>query len=154
MAAPAGAVSFGQTLSPPAGATAAVETLLRRIGWRGIFEVEYLEEGDGRRYAIDLNPRVFGWLSLATAAGANLAAVWIGSLLGQRSPVVTAREGVRYRWEEADLAHLAWQLRRGNVRAAAAVARPHRAVVHAQFRLRDPGPLFARAVGLAAARAL
>ena len=151
---PAGAVSFGQTVAPPPGIAATVATLMERIGWRGIFELEYLETADGRRHAIDLNPRVFGWLSLANAAGANLAALWCGSLLGHRSSAAVGRAGVRYRWEEADVAHLAWQLRRGHLRAAAAVACPHRAVVHAQFRLRDPGPLVARAVGLAAARTL
>ena len=151
---PAGAVSFGRTLPPPPGIASAVATLLQRIGWRGIFELEYLETADGRRHAIDLNPRVFGWLSLANAAGANLAALWFDALLGRRPSPAVARAGVRYRWEEADVAHLAWQLRRGHLRAAAAVARPHRSVVHAQFRLRDPGPLFARAVGIAASRAL
>jgi predicted ATP-grasp superfamily ATP-dependent carboligase len=149
---PAGAVSFGETAVLPAGVAATIESMLRRIGWRGIFELEYLESADGRRYAIDLNPRVFGWLALATAAGANLAALWCGSLLGERPATATARAGVLYRWEEADVAHLAWQLRRGRVREAAAVARPHRAVVHAHFRLRDPGPLLARALRLAADR--
>jgi predicted ATP-grasp superfamily ATP-dependent carboligase len=151
---PAGAVSFGETVAPPAGLMSTIETLLGRIGWRGIFELEYLESADGRRHAIDLNPRVFGWLALATSAGANLAALWCGAMLGRRSPRATARPGVLYRWEEADAAHLAWQLRRGRVRAAAAVARPHRAVVHAHFRLRDPGPLFARALRLAADRVI
>lgn len=151
---PAGAVAFGRTVAPPVDLAQRVEVLLRRMRWQGIFELEYLETADGRRHAIDLNPRVFGWLSLAVGAGTNLPAIWCDWLLGQASPPAIGRGGVHYRWEEADLAHLGWQLRYGRLRAAAAVVRPYRSVVHAQFRLRDPGPLLARALGLVADRAL
>jgi hypothetical protein len=56
---------------------------------------------------------------------------------------------MRYRWEDADARHLVWQLRRGRLRAAAAVIRPRRRVVHAYFWRRDPGPLFARLLFMA-----
>ena len=144
----AGAVAFGETVAPPAGLGVRVSALLRRIGWRGIFELEYLETGAGHLAAIDLNPRPFGWMTLAVAAGANLPAIWCDELTAGTSIAATGRPGVRYRWEEADLAHFAWQVRRGRLRQAAAVLRPHRDVVHAHFSRADPAPLAARAASL------
>jgi|SRR5579884_446864 len=141
-----GGASFCETIVPPDGVGERVEQLLAGIDFRGIFELELLDLGGDRYGAIDFNPRPFGWLSLPTAAGANLAAIYCDWLLGrraQREPVV-ARPGVRYRWEDGELRHLAWQLRRGRLSPAAAVLRPQRRVVHPHFQLADPGPLAAR----------
>ena len=144
----AGAVSFGETVSPPKGLEDRVAGLLASLGWRGLFELELLELEGGRYAAIDLNPRIFGWLGLAVAAGANLPRLWIDWLGGRTPDRVTPRIGVRFRWEEADMAHLLWQLRRVRLRQAAAVMRPKSRVVHAHFRARDPAPLVARALEL------
>jgi predicted ATP-grasp superfamily ATP-dependent carboligase len=122
--------------------------LLGELGWQGIFQLQLLELPDGRLSVIDLNPRVFASLALDTAAGANLAAIWCDWLLGRHPSPVIARPGLRYRWEEGELCHFAWQLRHFKLRAAAAVLAPHRRVTHAWFRLSDPGPLFSRGLGL------
>jgi predicted ATP-grasp superfamily ATP-dependent carboligase len=139
-----GNVAFSQTVTPPSGLRPAIRALLAGLGWQGIFEVELVRRSDGSFCTIDLNPRVFGSLAVVIAAGAALPAIWCDWILERNPKQATARAGVRYRWEDADARHLVWQLRRGKLRAAAAVMRPRRRVVHAYFRLRDPGPLFAR----------
>jgi predicted ATP-grasp superfamily ATP-dependent carboligase len=144
-----GATSFCETIAPPPGLLPRVEGLLGAIGFQGIFELELLELGGGRFSAIDLNPRLFGWLCLPVRAGANLPALLCDWLCGRDPPPVEAVPGVRYRWEDGDLRHFVWQLRRGHIGAAAAVLRPRRRVAHAHFQLRDPAPLIAR-VGLLA----
>jgi predicted ATP-grasp superfamily ATP-dependent carboligase len=146
-----GPVAFAETIDPPAGIRSKVEALLGALDWHGLFEVELIERGGGLFSTIDFNPRVFGSLALVTSAGAPLPVIWCDWLLGGRRPptAVIARAGRRYRWEDADARHLIWQLRRGHFRAAASVARPRRRVVHAYFRLRDPGPLFARLLFMA-----
>jgi predicted ATP-grasp superfamily ATP-dependent carboligase len=141
---PAGSVAFSETVAPPPDLVSRSEALLASLGCRGIFELELLAIGDGFA-VLDLNPRPYGSLALAVRAGANLPAVWCDWLLGRDPAPVTARPGIRYRWEDADLSHLFWQLRRGHWRAAGRVLVPHRRVTHALFRLRDPGPLAARA---------
>jgi predicted ATP-grasp superfamily ATP-dependent carboligase len=142
----AGAAAFAETIPVPDGLASKVDAVLATVGWEGIFELELLRTRDGLR-TIDLNPRVFGWLALAIAAGANLPALWIDRLCGRRGASAAAvRAGVRYRWEDAELATALWQLRRGRPRAAAAALRPERGIVHAHFRATDPGPLVARAV--------
>ena len=145
----AGAAAYAETVAPPRGLSERVEKLLGALGWRGIFELELLDLGRGRLAAIDLNPRVFGWLALAVESGVNLPAIWVDLLLGASPRPARPRIGVRYRWEDADAAYLLWQLRHRNVRAAAAVLRPHRRVVHAHFRADDPAPLAARLLSLA-----
>jgi predicted ATP-grasp superfamily ATP-dependent carboligase len=146
-----GPVAFARTVEPPPHLAERVNTMVSLLGWQGIFEVELVRGDDGSFSVIDMNPRVFGSLSLVTTAGAPLPAIWCDWLLG-RTPqpaLALARAGVPYRWEDADARHLLWQLRHGRVRGALAVARPHRHVVHAHFRLRDPGPQLARLLYMA-----
>ncbi len=157
-----GSVSFGETIAPPPELEQRVRELLTLLGWEGIFELELIHTEQGEFVPIDLNPRPYGSMALADAAGAPLAAIWCDWLLGRRAsdaprqtpPMgaaeqpLRARPGVRYRWEDGDLRHLAWQLRHRQPRAALAAARPHRNVVHAHLRRDDPAPLLARAAYL------
>ena len=144
----AGNVCFSETISPPGGLVERVEAVVARIGWEGIFELELMRFQDGRLAAIDFNPRAYGSLSLAAAAGVPLAAIWCGWILGDHPASQYARAGVRYRWEDADFRHLVFQLRHGRKIQALAVLKPTRRVTHAYARLRDPAPVLARAAQL------
>jgi predicted ATP-grasp superfamily ATP-dependent carboligase len=139
-----GSVSFGEAITPPPGLEDSVQRLLNAIEWEGIFELEVIQARSGGFAPIDFNPRPYGSLAAATSAGVPLAAIWCDWLLGRDPQPAYARAGCRYRWEDADLRHLAWQMRRGNYRAAAATMLPHRRVTHAHFQLSDPLPLLAR----------
>jgi hypothetical protein len=137
---PDGAVTFCETVEPDEHVAEAIDELLRSLGYEGIFELELLETAPNRLVPVDLNPRPFGWMALALAAGVNLPAMWCDSVRGLRVRPSRGRAGVRYRWEDGDLRHLFWQLRRGRLTAAAAVTVPRRRVTHAYFGLRDPAP--------------
>jgi len=139
-----GSVAFGETIPPPARLQEMVERLLIAIGWEGIFELELIESAPGVFVPIDLNPRPYGSMTLAAAAGAPLARIWCDWLLGRDSQPAYARAGYRYRWEDGDLRHAIWQLRRGHLRSALGPLRPHRGVIHAHFKGSDPLPLLAR----------
>jgi predicted ATP-grasp superfamily ATP-dependent carboligase len=145
---PGGMHTFSETVQVPPGLAGRVRALLAALEWQGIFQLQMLELEGGRFAVIDLNPRVFASVTLDARAGANLPAIWCDWLLDRMPYPVQARPGVRYRWEEGELCHLFWQLRRRKFRAAASVLRPRRRVVHAWFRLTDPGPLVARALDL------
>jgi hypothetical protein len=138
-------------VAPPAGLAERVRELLVSLEWQGIFQLQLLELPD-RLAVIDLNPRVFASILLDADAGANLAAVWCDWLLGRDPAPVTARPARRFRWEEGELCHFAWQLRHRRLRAAARVLLPHRRVTHSWFRASDPGPLVARGVNLVVGR--
>jgi predicted ATP-grasp superfamily ATP-dependent carboligase len=144
-----GSVAFGETITPPPGLEDSVQRLLTAIGWEGIFELELIQSAPDEFVPIDLNPRPYGSMALASAAGAPLTTIWCDWLLDRNpSSPTQALAGYRYRWEDADLRHFAWQLRRGNYRAAAATALPHRRVTHAHFQLADPLPLIMRGLYL------
>lgn len=139
----AGSASFSETFKPPASLDSKAQALLAELEWRGIFELELIDREDGGWSAIDFNPRVYGSLALATAAGVNLPAIWTRSLLGDQPRPDQARAGVRFRREEAELRNFLWHLRGGRLRSAARVARPYRRVAHALFKVSDPGPAIA-----------
>lgn len=61
---------------------------------RGIFEVELLADGDAL-YAIDLNPRAFGFLELDMARGADLPWLWFRSTLAPLQPESSPRAVVQ-----------------------------------------------------------
>lgn len=149
----AGPSAFAETVAPPGSLVERVEALLRGLGWQGIFQVQLLERPAKSYAMLDLNPRVFGSLALTIAAGANLPAVWCDWLLGRERPFLSARPGVRYRWEGGDARYALQQLRRARLRSAAAVMRPRRDVVHALFHLSDPAPLVAGAIAVGRRRA-
>jgi predicted ATP-grasp superfamily ATP-dependent carboligase len=141
----AGMHTYSETVPAPPGLAGKVRDLLKAVGWQGIFQLQMLEFDGGRLSVIDLNARPFASLALDVYAGANLPAIWCDWLLGRNPSPVVARPGMRYRWEEGELCHFAWQLGHFRLRAAAAVLKPHRRVTHAWFRVTDPAPLLVRA---------
>jgi predicted ATP-grasp superfamily ATP-dependent carboligase len=144
----AGSASCAQTIEPSDDLVQRVEDLLLRTGWEGVFELELLIRGT-EAHAIDLNPRLHGWLALAIRAGANLPQVWCEWLLGSRRPFVMARPGVHYRWEDGEFLNVVRYVSRGRLRDAARCIRPYRNTAYASTTLRDPLPLAARVVWVA-----
>lgn len=149
----AGNVGFSETIPADPELRHRVRDLVASLGWQGVFELELVEPRDGTALAIDFNPRVYGSLALADRAGAPLPAIWCEWLQGRESEVVAARPGYRYRWEDAELRHLWWLLRRGRIRAAISLIRPRRRTVRAHLWLSDPLPLVARGIALSRRRA-
>jgi predicted ATP-grasp superfamily ATP-dependent carboligase len=111
---------------------------------RGVFQAQYL---GGR--LIDLNPRPYGSLPLATKSGVNLPALVCALNAGEHPATGTvrrARVGVRYRWLEGDVRHVAARLRNGSMRPIDAVRAlaPCRGTAHSVVSLRDPLPALVR----------
>lgn len=134
-----GTTAYGLTVEPSPAREAGFARLVERIGWSGVCGLQFLL-AEGRAYAIDLNPRIYGSIGLAIAAGQNLPAVWAGLLLGGSPPVPPARVGVRFRFVEDDLRALALAFRRGRRREALIGLAPRPRTAHAVLSLRDPGP--------------
>jgi predicted ATP-grasp superfamily ATP-dependent carboligase len=140
----AGPNTFSVSAEPPAGLTERTGRLLDDIGWEGMFQLQLIHSSGDSFSVIDLNPRPYGSLSLAIAAGANIPAVWTEWALGGSPQPVTAAPGYSYRWEDGDFRCMIWNFRRRRLRAAADVLRPRRHVSHAYFRSDDPLPFVAR----------
>lgn len=136
-----GISAYARTVPPDPELESGVARLLARLGWSGIFQAQFITGPDGS-FFIDLNPRVYGSLALAVAAGANLPAVWVSLLSGSRPAPPRYRVGVRYRAEELDLKALSGLARRRPVRAAGALI-PRRHTTHAVIQAADPLPALA-----------
>jgi hypothetical protein len=98
-------------------------------------------------YLLDLNPRAYGSIPLAVAAGANLPVIHCDLLRGLTVAPVRARPGVFYRSLEGDLRHFLRAVRRRRVGPLAALRqlRPRRGAAHGPESIRDPAPMLARA---------
>ena len=135
-----GVSSYATTVPPDPARDAAVAELVRAIGWSGVFGVQFLLQGE-RAQVIDFNPRLYGSLALAVAAGLNLPAIWADLVLGRPiSKPGSYRVGVRYRVEEDDPRALLAAFRRGERVAALQGLVPRRHTAHAVFSWRDPRP--------------
>lgn len=77
--------------------------LLRRLGWLGLSELQFILPAHGEPTVVDFNGRFYGSLSLAVAAGVNLPDTWGRAALDLPQPVKDASPGVRYHWLEGDL---------------------------------------------------
>ncbi len=136
-----GTMSYATTVPLDVRLTASVGDLLGALGWKGLFQVDFIDRG-GSCVLIDLNPRIYTSLAIATAAGLNLPAIWVDLLRGRRPVGVGAyRLGVRYRHDEDDARALLALWRRGSRRTALRGSLPRRRTVHAVFSIRDPLPL-------------
>lgn len=147
---PTGVSAYAETIPPDAERERGVGRLLRAIGWSGLFQAQFIRDPRGVHYLIDLNPRIYGSLALAVAAGLNLPGIWVDLLLGRQPNVGGYRVGTRFRHEEKDVRALArillvdgggrWRALRGFV--------PRRGTAHAVFSVRDPIPLLTSATKL------
>ncbi len=111
-------------------------------GHDGIVQVQFVGG-----HVIDVNPRVYGSLPLAVRAGANLPALWAAASTDQLpSKTVRARPGVYYRWLDADIRAIWWDVRIGHssVRDGVRALTPHRGTAHSIEDWADPKPVMVR----------
>lgn len=81
--------------------------LLSAIAWDGVAMVEFKEDPrDGKAKLMEINPRFWGSIALASAAGINIPALLVGQLLGERVVQPSYRVGAICRWLlPGDVAH-------------------------------------------------
>jgi len=131
--------------------------LLDALGFHGISQVETKRDvRDGRDYLIEVNPRSWLWIGLATRCGVNIPYAAWRDAVGRPLPLPEGHRGDQ-RWILATkhLAGSVREIRRGewSVRAFASTVRPP--VVDGVLDLRDPRPalaLYGRALRGAGAR--
>jgi predicted ATP-grasp superfamily ATP-dependent carboligase len=125
--------------------------LLEDLGWFGLVQLQFLVAGDGDPWLIDVNPRPYGSLALAHAAGLDLVDTWMRLAAGRPVPAeADAAAGVRYQWLEGDLRR-AWRERRGGLLAdTLACLRQAPGAAHSVASLGDPWPGARYAADLAA----
>src|SRR4051794_18275264 len=92
------------SVAPDPELVASAARLLAETGFWGLAQMQFMNARRGAAL-IDVNPRFYGSLPLASAAGANLAGAWYAVALGEPpSPEEPYRVGVSYRWLEGEIA--------------------------------------------------
>jgi len=81
------------------------ERLLREVGYHGVAMVEFKhDEATGKTWFLEVNPRWWGSLALATQAGVDFPLLFYKLALGENlPPPPTYRTGVTVRWLLGDL---------------------------------------------------
>jgi predicted ATP-grasp superfamily ATP-dependent carboligase len=114
-----------------------MEQVMNAMNWEGIVQLQWIRNTDGD-FVIDVNPRIYGSIELANAAGCDLAAIWAKLLLGIPSPETFSRREVLYRNLETS--------RRPRKRIDAG-SMPHAAVTaNSVFAASDPLPVLASVI--------
>lgn len=100
----AGVSSRAETVPIDAGLRELSMKLVGELGLWGIVQVQYLIHPSRPPVLIDVNPRIYGSIALAIAAGADLPSMLVKVAAGTTvKPNPPARTGVRYQWLEGDL---------------------------------------------------
>ncbi len=116
--------------------------LLDELGFHGISQVEVKRDPrDGRDYLIEVNPRSWLWIGLATACGVNLPYVCQRDALGiPPQPVSGHRSGRRWTLLAKHLVGSARELRRGEWSASQFAHSLCPPLVDGVLDIRDPRP--------------
>jgi D-aspartate ligase len=144
--------SFVETVDCPE-VEAAGRRLLMGLKYTGLMEVEFkYDRRDGRYKMIDLNPRVWGWHTLATLGGVDFPYfLW---RLVQNLPVPEIRVKPGYRWVRmtTDLPAAIREIRSGSLSVGSYLRSLRSPIGHAVFSSDDPLPFLLEVPMLAVAR--
>ena len=117
-----------------------MQALLRRLGWFGLAQVQFIVGSDGAARVMDMNGRYYATIGFSVALGLNLPAIWAAAatdrpLPPQREPCREAR----YLWFQGDLLR-ALSARGRRMDEVIDVLRCRRHAVHSLWRPDDPWP--------------
>ena len=126
-----------------------VAEMLRDLGWHGMAQTQFLQPAGGSPQLIDVNPRFYGSLGLAVAAGADFPALWARMAMGQPVEPATARPGRRYQWLGGDLRRAVAAREGGLLRDLRGTARWAPGAAFGVWSWSDPGPALRAAAGFA-----
>lgn len=133
-----GTACAAETVAPDLVLEERVTRLLS--GFNGIFQAQLAGP-----YLLDLNPRIYGSLPLAVAAGVNLPALLCDLVRGISERKTVGEVGRFYRWVEGDIRHALHRAREGHrYSSILRDLRPHRHAAHSTEALSDPAPMLLR----------
>jgi predicted ATP-grasp superfamily ATP-dependent carboligase len=121
-------------------------TLTKAIGFHGIGNIEF-KERDGKLYFLEINPRAWQWLQMASASGVNLPLVAYSDMIGARGSMshMELRKPVFWVDLRRDTKHIRWRDRRilgtGELSFLRWLNSVRHARVEAMSSLLDPLPL-------------
>ncbi|MFH1148407.1 MAG: hypothetical protein V1736_11975 [Pseudomonadota bacterium] len=120
------------------------QKLLREIGFYGLAEVEFMYDSrEGVFKFIEINGRVWGWHTLAKAAGVNLPLVLFKLMTGDRTLSPKPRQGVKWVRFITDVPTVFKEIAGGRMTLGEYVDSLRGEKEFAVFSAKDPLPFFA-----------
>ena len=114
------------------------------IGYYGIAEVEFMKDHrDGKYKLLEVNPRIWGWHTLAIAAGVDLPYLLYLDMIGEKTTLQAPSNHTRWVRLATDIPTVFTQITRGNLKLADYIASMRGKKEFAVFSLDDPLPFFA-----------
>jgi D-aspartate ligase len=134
------ASTFVETVELPSLEEPSVR-FLRSIGYYGLVELEYkLDPRDGQCKLLDVNARTWGYHSVGPAAGVDFAHLLFRDQLGDETPRVRGRPGVRWIRLVTDVPNAMVDMRARRLRPRDYLTSLRGVDTEAVFSLRDPLP--------------
>jgi predicted ATP-grasp superfamily ATP-dependent carboligase len=119
------------------------ERFLRLIGYYGIGEVEFMQDPKDRSYKlIELNPRIWGWHSLAIAAGADLPYLLYRDMIGENIEPPSTFRNVKWVRLITDLPTVISEIFKGKMKICDYLNSMKGKKEYAVFCTKDPLPFF------------
>jgi len=115
--------------------------LLQTIRYTGLAEVEFMWNAKQARFELlDVNARLWAWHSLAIASGLDLPYIAFRDALGQSSPVINMRHGIKWVRSLTDFRAGAQAIFSGNLGLWQYLTSLRGTTAFAVFSRRDPMP--------------
>lgn len=135
----AGVSTYARTVEPETELVDKLGALVHELGWWGPAEAQFIET-DSQKVLIDINPRIYGSMALATSAGLDVASMWARLCRGEAPTPARAAPGHRYQWLEGDLRRALFASENGRVRDVGRTVAASLGAHHSLWSIRDPWP--------------
>jgi predicted ATP-grasp superfamily ATP-dependent carboligase len=135
----AGVSTYARTVEPETDLVDKLGALVHELGWWGPAEAQFIET-DSQKVLIDINPRIYGSIALATQAGLDVASMWAQLCRGETPTPARAVSGHRYQWLEGDLRRALFASDNGRLRAVGRTVAASLGAHHSLWSIRDPWP--------------
>ena len=120
------------------------EKFLSLVGYYGIAEVEFMHDPrDGKFKLIEVNPRVWGWHTLAIAAGVDFPYLIYRDMIGKQIDVPQPLDDVKWIRLVTDTPTVLMEIIKGNMKISDYLKSMKGKKEFAVFALDDPLPFFA-----------
>ena len=120
------------------------EKFLGLIDFYGIGEVEFMQDPRDKRYKlIEVNPRVWGWHTLAIAAGINLPYLLYQDMIGEKIEVPTSCKQVKWVRLTTDIPTVFLEIVKGKMKIRDYLSSMKGDKTDAVLSLEDPLPFLA-----------
>jgi len=118
-------------------------SVMDKLNWHGVAHLDFVADSEGNFRLIEINPRLWGALSLAVFSGVDFPYLWYLTALGRKITdeyIAEVRE-IKCRWVIGDCLAFFERIKRGRLFDSLRIFRPQWRCFHDDFHFSDPLPV-------------